>query len=82
VGVVSLPDAKSIARADWPYVQVIEVTDRDLSRLSVQAETPVQEVLPRLAGQETGAILVVAEGRLAGIVTRADVMSLLQEGAP
>ncbi len=78
VGVVSLPDAKSIARADWPYVQVIEVTDRDLSRLSVLAETPVQEVLPRLAGHETGAILVVAEGRLAGIVTRADVMSLLQ----
>ena len=81
VGIVSLPDAKSIARADWPYVQVIEVTDKDLERLSVQAETPVQDVLNRLAGQGTGAILVVAEGRLAGIVTRADVMSLLQEPA-
>ena len=81
VGVVSLPDAKSIARADWPYVQVIEVTDRDLARLSVLAETPVQEVLSRLAGQETGAILVVADGRLAGIVTRSDVMALLQEPA-
>ncbi len=81
VGVVSLPDAKSVARADWPYVQVIEVTDRDLSRLSVLAETPVKDLLPRLAGQETGAILVVSEGRLAGIVTRADVMSVLQEPA-
>ena len=40
MGVVSLPDVKSIARADWPYVQVIDVTDRDLSRLSVLAETP------------------------------------------
>jgi Zn-dependent protease len=81
VGIVSLPDAKSIARADWPYVQVIEVTDRDLSRLSVLAETPVQEVLSRLAGQQTGAILVVDEGRLAGIVTRSDVMALLREPA-
>jgi len=81
VGVVSLPDAKSVARADWPYVKVIEVTDRDLSRLSVLAETPVQGLLPRLAGKETGAVLVVAEGRLAGIVTRADVMSILQEPA-
>ena len=79
VGVVSLPDAKSVARADWPYVQVIEVTDRDLPRLSVLAETPVQEVLSRLAGQETGAILVVSDGHLVGIVTRADVMSILQE---
>jgi Zn-dependent protease/CBS domain-containing protein len=82
VGVVSLPDAKSVERADWPYVQVIEVTDRDLARLSVVAETPVQDLLPRLAGQKTGAVLVVAEGRLAGIVTRADVMSILQEPAP
>ena len=81
VGIVSLPNAKSVARADWPYVQVIEVTDRDLSRLSVLAETPVQVVLSRLAGEGTGAILVVADGRLAGIVTRADVMALLQESA-
>jgi Zn-dependent protease/predicted transcriptional regulator len=81
VGIVSLPDAKSVARADWPYVQVIEVTDRDLTRLSVLAETPVQEVLSRLAGQQTGAILVVDQGRLAGIVTRSDVMALLREPA-
>jgi Zn-dependent protease/predicted transcriptional regulator len=82
VGIVSLPDAKSVARADWPYVQVIEVTDRDLPRLSVLAETPVEEVLSRLAGQQTGAILVVADGRLAGIVTRSDVMALLREPTP
>ena len=81
VGVVSLADAKTVARGDWPYVQVLEVADRDLSRLSVLAETPVLDVLSRLAGQETGAILVVAEGRLAGIVTRSDVMRLLQEPA-
>lgn len=81
VGIVSLPDAKSIARPDWPYVQVIDVTDQDLEHLSVHAQTPVQEVLVRLASQETGAILVVADGRLAGIVTRSDVMSLLREPA-
>ena len=81
VGIVSLPDAKRVARAEWPYVHVIDVTDRDLSQLSVLAETPVQEVLARLAGQETGAVLVVADGRLAGIVTRADVMRLLQDPA-
>ena len=82
VGIVSLPSVKLVARADWPYIQVIEVTDRDLSRLSVLAETPVREVLGRLGGQETGAILIVSEGRLAGIVTRADVISLVQELAP
>ena len=78
-GLVSLPDAKSIARADWPYVQVIDVTDRDLSRLSVRCRnaSPGGAVAARRR-KETGALLVVADGRLAGIVTRADVMSLLQ----
>jgi len=79
IGIVSLPDAKKVERTDWPYVQVADVTDRDLSQISVLAETPVQEVLARLAGQETGAILVVEDGHLAGIVTRADVMRLLQD---
>ena len=81
VGIVSLSSVKSVARADWPYVPVIEVTDRDLTRLSVLAETPVQEVLARLSRPESGAVLVVADGRLAGIVTRADVLALLQEPA-
>jgi len=81
IGVVSLPDVKRVARADWPYVRVVDVTDRDLSQLSVLAETPVQQVLARLAGQETGAVLVVADGRLAGIVTRADILRLLQDSS-
>lgn len=77
VGVVSLAEAKSVARGDWSRVRVLDVTNRDLTRLSVLAETSVDSVLMRLAGDATGAVLVVRDGRLVGIVTRADVMTLL-----
>jgi len=77
VGVVSLGDVKTIARADWPYVKVVDITDKDLGNLSVDASTPVHTTLGRLSADKPGALLVVREGRLAGIVTRSDVLDVL-----
>jgi Zn-dependent protease/predicted transcriptional regulator len=81
VGLVSLPDIKAVAREEWPARRLIEVTNRDLSAISAPAETPVELVLPRLAGDAPGALLVVREGRLAGILTRADVLDFLNRPA-
>jgi Zn-dependent protease/predicted transcriptional regulator len=77
VGIVSLADAKAIARSEWPYVRVADVTNRDLAALSVDVSTPVNEVLTRLAADKPGAVLVVRDGRLAGIATRSDVLDSL-----
>lgn len=77
VGVVSLTDVKAVARPDWPHVRVADVTNRDLAALSVDVSTPVNEVLARLAADKPGAVLVVRDGRLAGIATRSDVLDVL-----
>jgi CBS domain-containing protein len=79
IGVVSLDNVKSVERPDWPFVKVADITDRDLATLSLDAATPVMSVLPRLAAQKTGALLVVKEGRLAGILTRADIIDVLND---
>ncbi len=78
VGIVSLSAIKAVPRESWPITRVVDVTDRDLPTLSVQADTLVESVLNRLAAGEPGAVLVVRDGRLAGIVTRADVVELLK----
>ncbi|NTW28424.1 MAG: CBS domain-containing protein [Coriobacteriia bacterium] len=78
VGVVSLADVKSVARVDWPRVSVIDITNRNLAKLSVSVNTPIVSVLGRLAGESPGALLVVRDGHLAGIVTRSDVLRLVQ----
>jgi Zn-dependent protease len=77
VGLVSLPDIKSVPREDWPVRRVIDVTNQDLAALAAPADTPAEAVLPKLAGDAPGALLVVRDGRLAGIITRADVLDFL-----
>lgn len=78
VGLVTLPDVKEVDRSDWPFVETSEVTNRELEELVVPADAPVEELISRLAGDKPGALLVVQDGRLAGIVTRADVLRLIE----
>lgn len=78
VGLVSLPDVKAVDRTDWPFVKTLDVAERDLGLLVVDKNAPVETVLTRFAGDRPGALLVVGDGRLVGIVTRADVIHLLE----
>lgn len=81
VGLVTLPDVKAVDRADWPFVKTLDVTNRDLPSLVVDKCALVESLVMRLAGDRPGALLVVGDGRLVGIITRADVIHLL-EAAP
>lgn len=74
VGLVTLPAIKEVDRTDWPFVRTIDVTDRRLDELVTAEDDPVRLLLPRLSGERPGALLVVRDGRLTGIVTRADVI--------
>ena len=78
VGLVTLPDVKAVEQADWPFVKTLDVTNRDLGKLVVKRDSPVDQVIPRLAKDKPGALLVVDQGRLVGIVTRDDVVGLIE----
>ena len=82
VGLVTLPDVKRVERADWPFTRVLDVADRNMSELVVEAVEPVTSVLARLAGDRPGALLVVKDGHLAGILTRSDVLASIQREEP
>lgn len=77
-GLVTLPDVKAVDRADWPYLRTIDATNRDLDTLVVHADDPVESLVGRLAGDRPGALLVVEQGRLVGILTRSDVIALVE----
>lgn len=82
VGLVTLGDVKAVERDRWPFVRTVDVANRDLDELVVADDATVASVIPRLAGNRPGALIVAREGRLAGIITRADVMALLERQAP
>jgi Zn-dependent protease/predicted transcriptional regulator len=81
VGLITLPDVKTVSRSEWHSTRVGDVANKDLGGLVVAADTPVDKVLQRLSSDKPGALLVVGDGHLVGIVTRADVIGLLQGGA-
>lgn len=78
VGLVTLGDVKSVERDRWPFVRTVDVANRNLDELVVYDDATVASVIPRLAGDRPGALIVARDGRLAGIITRADVLALLE----
>lgn len=82
VGMVSLSQAKAVPRERWGETRAIDIADRDLARMLVPSDAEVDDILPRLSPGGPGALLVMSEGRLAGIVTRADIVHALQVLGP
>ncbi len=78
IGLVSLSRAKSLPREEWAHTLVGDAADRNLAALTIPAGAPLDAALPRLSADVPGALLVVSEGRLVGILTRADVISRLR----
>ncbi|HET6498324.1 MAG TPA: site-2 protease family protein [Coriobacteriia bacterium] len=81
IGLISLSDVKRVPREEWPTTYVAETADRDLEALLVAADEPADSVLRRLSEPTPGALLVVDEGRLVGVLTRADVVSRIRRAA-
>jgi CBS domain-containing protein len=73
-GLVSLPRVKQIERIEWPFVTASDIADRDLESMLVQGEATLDTVLDRLAADRPGALLVLRDGLVVGILTRADII--------
>ncbi len=78
VGLITLPMLKAVDRGEWAFRTVVDLADKDLASLVVDATMHVDDTLTRLLPDRPGALLVVDGGRMVGILTRADVIDLLQ----
>lgn len=81
VGLVTLAGAKSVARAEWPFVTVADVAERDVASLAVSPRAPLESIAARLGPDGSGALLVVEDGIVVGIVTREDMLRVLRIGS-
>ncbi len=81
IGIIDLEKTGEVPRAEWTRVTAAEVAARDLREVVAAPDTSVDAVLPLLEPSGPGAVLVVDDGRLAGIVTRADIIRLITEMA-
>lgn len=82
IGLVTLERVKQVPRERWTSTYVAEVADRDLGRLLVPADATVEAAVDHLGPEASGAALVVENGHLVGILTRADAMRALRVAGP
>lgn len=81
VGLIDLSRINEVPREQWASTKVGEVAAKDIATIVATPETSVDTVLSRFEPDAPGAILVVEGKRLAGIVTRADVIQFIRESA-
>lgn len=81
VGMIDLARVREVPRAEWGRTLVRDVAAADLAAIVASPGDSVDSVLARLEPGGPGAVLVVEERRLAGIVTRADVIRFIREQA-
>jgi Zn-dependent protease/predicted transcriptional regulator len=80
-GIITPHEVKTVDRARWPYTTVGDVM-RPLETLrTVGAERPLAEALEMMGREDVNQLPVVQQGKLAGIVSRAHILRVLQTRA-
>jgi Zn-dependent protease/predicted transcriptional regulator len=80
-GMITPNEVSGVERNRWPYTTVADVM-RPLDQVrTVMLDTPVTEALEVMAREDLNQLPVVGDGGLAGFVSRAHVLQLLQTRA-
>jgi Zn-dependent protease len=77
-GMVSLKDLQAVPRAQWSERRVREAMHQVREVNLVHPTDDLASVMRKMGEEDKGHLPVVEEGRLAGIVTRHDIMTLIQ----
>jgi Zn-dependent protease/predicted transcriptional regulator len=80
-GIITPHEVKAIDRARWRYTTVGDVMRSLESLRTVSPERPVVEALEMMGREDVNQMPVVREGRLAGIISRAHILRVLQTRA-
>jgi Zn-dependent protease/predicted transcriptional regulator len=76
VGMVTVADVQQMSPIDRDAMQVRDVMSRSI--IAVSPETPVTDVLRVMSARDIGRVPVVADGKLVGIVTRTDILKVVE----
>jgi Zn-dependent protease len=79
LGLITLSQVKDVERDRWPTTRVQEVMMRVCEAVTVRPQDTLADVLSKLEGAGVGRAMVVENGRLNGVISRADVAQWLDK---
>lgn len=77
-GLVSLHQIKEVPREKWPYTPVVSVMTPLKECIVAAPDDDAAMLMMRMAAENEGRALVMEDGRLAGLISRTDMMRLIQ----
>ncbi len=77
-GMISLKDIQGVPRGEWESTRVRDAMHRVAEENLVHADDDLVGVFRKMMSEDKGHLPVVENGNLRGIVTRHDIMNLLQ----
>ena len=80
-GLVTPNEVSNVERNRWPYTTLDEVMQPLDQVRRVAPDAPVTEALEVMAGEDLNQLPIMADGELAGFISRAHILQLLQTRA-
>lgn len=78
VGTIALEDVQAVPRAEWPLRRVADIMSPVNPQTLVAPDENLASVFRKMMQEGKGYLPVMADGCLSGIITRHDMMTLLQ----
>jgi len=76
VGIVALEDINKSSEIDREAMKVKDIMTREV--ITLAPDQPLNEVLQKMAQRNVGRIPIVSDGNVVGIVTRSDILRVIQ----
>jgi Zn-dependent protease/predicted transcriptional regulator len=78
LGLVSIQDAKQILREGWNATHMKDIMKPTEKIVTVRPDQDAIEVMMKMSRYDVGQVLVVASGKLLGIVTHSDILQVVR----
>jgi len=80
-GIITPKEISNVPRNRWPYTTVADVMRPLEATKTVRPDTPITEALELMTVQDLNQLPVISEGGLAGLISRSNILQLLQTRA-
>ena len=77
-GIISFHDIKVVEKEKWPYTVVQDIMHKEITAFTISPESGALEALDKMIDTHRGRLVVIEDGRIAGIISQRDIMQMLK----
>src|SRR3990170_1268899 len=77
-GIISFHDIKVVEKEKWHYTIVRDIMHKEITAFTISPESGALEALDKMIDTHRGRLVVIEDGRIAGMISQRDIMHMLK----